>query len=107
MQPPRETVIHPSLNRPHLLMGAPRAAVMSSAACCAFVEYIMFMKWWVPGMIGSVVLWVAILWVLRECAASDPLLLRIVRRYTWYDEFYPAQSPLLANPQRVDGKWSR
>lgn len=89
MDSPRETVIHQSANRPHLLLGGDRELVLFAgltAACLAFT----LATWW--GVIIAMVIWLGSIAVLVRMGKADPLLRHVYLRHIRYQAFYPAKS---------------
>src|ERR1051326_8715419 len=89
MDTPRETIIHQSANRPHLILGGDRELVLFAgltAACLAFT----LATWW--GALIGVVFWIAAIAVLARMGKADPLLRHVYLRHIQYETFYPAKS---------------
>jgi len=89
----RRLVIHQSLIRPSLLMGAERNLVLLSAGLTALTTA----TGRVPVMLIGLVFWVCSVWVLRRCAKIDPSLSDVITRHFNYQKFYPAQ-PMFTAP---------
>ncbi len=86
---PRETSIHQSANRPHLILGGDRELVLFSgltAACVAFTVA----TWW--GAAFAITFWIVAVAVLARMAKADPLLRHVYLRHIRYKPFYPAKS---------------
>jgi type IV secretory pathway TrbD component len=86
---PRETLIHQSANRPHLILGGDRELVLFAgltAACLAFT----LASWW--GVSIGIVFWLAAVAVLARMGRADPLLRHVYLRHIRYKTFYPAKS---------------
>ena len=89
MDTPRETVIHQSANRPHLILGGDRELVLFAgltAACLAFT----LATWW--GVLIGIVFWLGSVAVLARMGKADPLLRHVYLRHIHYQTFYPAKS---------------
>src|SRR5580700_4650373 len=86
---PRETVIHQSANRPHLILGGDRELVLFAgltAVCLAFTVA----TWW--GVLIGIIFWLAAIAVLARMGKADPLLRHVYLRHIRYRAFYPAKS---------------
>ena len=89
MDTPRETVIHQSANRPHLILGGDRELVLFAgltAVCLAFT----LATWW--GVTIGIVFWLGSIAVLSRMGKADPLLRHVYLRHIKYKPFYPAHS---------------
>jgi type IV secretion system protein VirB3 len=103
MDTPRETQIHQSANRPHLLLGGDREMVLFSgltSACLAFTVA----TWW--GVVLSVILWLTAVAVLMRMGKADPLLRHVYLRHIQYHGFYPAKSPWHSATIETKKSWS-
>ena len=86
---PRETLIHQSANRPHLILGGDRELVLFAgltAVCLAFTVA----TWW--GVLIGIVFWLTAVAVLARMGKADPLLRHVYLRHIRYRAFYPAKS---------------
>jgi type IV secretion system protein VirB3 len=86
---PRETLIHQSANRPHLILGGDRELVLFAgltAVCLAFTVA----TWW--GVLIGIIFWLAAIAVLARMGKADPLLRHVYLRHIRYRAFYPAKS---------------
>lgn len=86
---PRETSIHQSANRPHLILGGDRELVLfagMTAVCLAFTVA----TWW--GVLVGIIFWLAAVAVLARMGKADPLLRHVYLRHIRYKAFYPAKS---------------
>jgi type IV secretory pathway TrbD component len=86
---PRETLIHQSANRPHLILGGDRELVLFAgltAVCLAFT----LATWW--GVCIGIIFWLAAVAVLARMGKADPLLRHVYLRHIRYKAFYPAKS---------------
>lgn len=91
MDTPRETIIHQSANRPHLILGGDRELVLFAgltAVCLAFT----LATWW--GVLIGIVFWLGAVAVLSRMGKADPLLRHVYLRHIKYKMFYPAKSGL-------------
>jgi type IV secretory pathway TrbD component len=86
---PRETIIHPSANRPHLLLGGDRELVLFAALAAAAVAFTVA-SWW--GVLIAIVFWIISAAVLGRMGKADPLLRHVYLRHIRYQAFYPAKS---------------
>jgi type IV secretory pathway TrbD component len=102
----RQIVIHPSINRPHLLLGADRDAILLSGIASAALGYSMLSVSAV-GVAGAVVLWLAAILVLRKIAAADPLMWRVYLRHRGYRDWYPARAAIWSQSAPLPRRWKR
>ena len=99
---PRETVIHQSANRPHLILGGDRELVLFSgltAACVAFTVA----TWW--SVVIGIVFWLTAVTVLAKIGKADPLLRHAYLRHIRYKPFYPAKSGRAAQSLPCRNSW--
>lgn len=99
---PRETLIHQSANRPHLILGGDRELVLFAgltAACLGFT----LSTWW--GVLIGIVFWLAAVAVLSRMGKADPLLRHVYLRHIRYGAFYPAKSSRAAVALPSKAKW--
>jgi type IV secretion system protein VirB3 len=82
-------------NRANQVLGGDRELVLTSAILCgALVFSAADFK---AAVVGGL-LWVAILFLLRKMAKSDPLMRQVYLRSLKYSDYYPAQStPFVEN----------
>ena len=102
MDTPRETVIHQSANRPHLILGGDRELVLFAgltAACLAFT----LAAWW--GVLIGIVFWLGSVAVLARMGKADPLLRHVYLRHIHYKTFYPAKSGRAAVALPLKTSW--
>lgn len=90
----RRTLIHQSLHRQNLVLGAERELAMSSAMIALLVS--------VGGMtvisgIAALTFWLAAIFVLRRMARADPLMSKVWMRHVKQQDFYSAKA----------GRWQR
>ena len=86
---PRETLIHQSANRPHLILGGDRELVLFAGltgVCIAFTVA----TWW--GVLIGIIFWLTAVAVLARMGKADPLLRHVYLRHIRYRAFYPAKS---------------
>jgi type IV secretion system protein VirB3 len=102
----RQIVVHPAINRPHLLLGADREALLGSAIACAALGYAMLSVSAV-GVAGAVGLWILLLVVFRKLAAADPLMVRAYLRHISYRDFYPARAGVDSVARQLPRRWKR
>jgi type IV secretion system protein TrbD len=99
---PRETPIHQSANRPHLILGGDRELVLFAgltAACLAFT----LATWW--GVLIGITFWVTAAAVLARMGKADPLLRHVYLKHIHYKTFYPAKSGCAAVPPSHKKTW--
>lgn len=82
-------IIHPSLHRASLVMGGEREPVMVSALLALMVGAGGMTL--VSALIAAV-FWLLALFVLRQAAKADPLLIQVWLRHINQQDFYAAQS---------------
>lgn len=85
----RRALIHQSLHRQNLVMGAERELAMSSALIALLVG--------VGGMtvisgIAAFVFWLAAIFVLRRMARADPLMSKVWMRHVKQQDLYSAKA---------------
>jgi type IV secretion system protein TrbD len=86
---PRETLIHQSTNRPHLILGGDRELVLLAgltAACLAFTLASL------TGIAVGLLVWLIAVAVLSRMGKADPMLRHVYLRHIRYASFYPAKS---------------
>jgi len=81
----REVRLYQSLVRPHLLMGAERAATMANAF---FAGMVYFLTMSLPGAIIAVSLFTVTQVVLKILAKNDAQMIAVVSRSRKYQSFY-------------------
>ncbi len=101
---PREIVIHQSCNRPNLLLGGDRELVLASAMMSAMLAFALATLW---GIASGIVLWILAVAALSRMGKADPLLRQTYIRHIRYRPYYPAKSPLSADPAPTPMSWSR
>ena len=85
----REIPIHPSANRPHLVLGGDRELVLGAALLAAVLAFAVS-TWWSFAL--AIVLWLAAVAVLARMGKADPMLRHVYLRHVRYATFYPAKS---------------
>ena len=85
----RRALIHQSLHRQNLVLGAERELAMSSALIALLVG--------VGGMtvisgIAAFVFWIAAIFVLRRMARADPLMSKVWMRHVKQQDLYSAKA---------------
>ncbi len=101
---PREIVIHQSCNRPNLLLGGDRELVLASAMMSAMLAFALA-TWW--GFVSGIALWIFAVAALSRMGKADPLLRQTYIRHIRYRPYYPAKSPISAEPTQIPLSWSR
>lgn len=102
MDRPREITIHPSANRPNLLLGGDRELVLFTGLMSAILAFAL-VTWW--GVATGVVLWLGAVAVLSRMGKADPLLRPVYLRHMKYRAYYPAKSRLTSRPMRTPRSW--
>ena len=85
----RESPIHRSGVRPHLLLGADRALVLFSGVLVGALTVTSFQ--WVA-ILAGIVIWTLALFLLRQMAKADPRMRDVYQRHLLYRRYYPARS---------------
>ena len=99
---PRETLIHQSANRPHLILGGDRELVLLAgltAACLAFTLAS------ITGIVVGLVFWLSSVAVLSRMGKADPMLRHVYLRHIRYKSFYPAKSRITSTPFANSRGW--
>jgi type IV secretion system protein VirB3 len=102
MHGPRETVFHPSINRPNLLMGGDRELVLGAAMISALFIFAL-MTWW--SILIGVVFWPVVTSMLARLAKVDPRMRDVATRSLHYKAYYPAKSRLSSCSQTQRRTW--
>jgi type IV secretion system protein VirB3 len=102
MHGPRETVFHPSINRPNLLMGGDRELVLGAAMISAMFIFAL-MTWW--SILIGVVFWPLTTSMLVQLAKVDPRMRDVATRSFQYKAYYPAKSRLLSRSTGQRRAW--
>lgn len=102
MQGPRETVFHPSINRPNLLMGGDRELVLGAAMISALFIFSL-MTWW--SILIGVLFWPSATSVLARLAKVDPNMRDVATRSFQYKAYYPAKSRVGSSSQTQRRSW--
>lgn len=89
----REIRIHPSANRPHLVLGGDRELVLCAALLAAIFAFAVS-TWW--SFVLATVLWLASVAILARMGKADPMLRHVYWRHVRYAAFYPAKSGMHA-----------
>jgi type IV secretion system protein VirB3 len=99
---PRETLIHQSANRPHLILGGDRELVLFAgltAACLAFTLASLV------GIVVGLVFWLASVAVLSRMGKADPMLRHVYLRHLRYKPFYLAKSSVHSQIAPTPKNW--
>jgi type IV secretion system protein VirB3 len=110
MDAPQKLPIHPSCNRPHLLFGADREAVIIAGMGCCVLAWSWLGGTLTRAALGfllSAALWVIVVAILQRLAKADPLMIRIYVRHRRYQDFYPARSPINAEAPVLPKRWPK
>ncbi len=99
---PREIAIHPSANRPNLLLGADRELVLVTVIVSGGLAFSLACSW---GIAVSAVLWIGSIAALQRMAKADPLLRKLYLRHVRYLAFYPAKSGLRSPSPQTPLNW--
>jgi type IV secretion system protein VirB3 len=102
MRGPRETVFHPSINRPNLLMGGDRELVLGAAMISALFIFSL-MTWW--GVLIGIAFWPVATSMLARLAKVDPMMRDVATRSFEYKAYYPAKSRLFGRSQTQRRSW--
>ena len=90
MNEPRRMVIHRSLNRPHLLLGAERSLVLMVGVITAVVLFSGTIS--VASLVLGVAFWSGSFWVLVRMGKADPQMSRVYQRHIRYRSYYSARA---------------
>jgi type IV secretory pathway TrbD component len=99
---PQETILDPSINRPHLLLGGDRELVICAGLGAAAVAFTL-MTWW--GFIIALGIWLVAIAILGRMAKADALLRHVYRRYIRYGVYYSAKSGPFARQPTLPKNW--
>ncbi|NTB05925.1 VirB3 family type IV secretion system protein [Agrobacterium tumefaciens] len=92
--------IHASLVRPLTFMGGERFPVMMGLLFCAYLAFVLSMRYGVwYGIPGSALAWVGWLGLMRHLASKDPMMWQVLKRHRKYRAFYPARGRMNAPPR--------
>lgn len=83
--------IHRALSRPNLLLGADRELVLATGLSATVLIFVVLTLY---SALFGVMLWVAIIGLLRMMAKSDPMMRQVYLRHIRYRTSYrPTSSP--------------
>src|SRR5215470_5486011 len=99
---PRETVIHQSANRPHLILGGDRELVLVAGLTSACLAFTLMS---ITGVALALVVWWGCVAVFSRMGKADPLLRHVYLRHVRYRGFYPAKSGLYSKPDSTGKSW--
>ena len=102
MDRPRETVIHQSANRPHLLLGCDRELVLFAALMSAMLIFAL-VTWW--AIVAGVAIWIGAVAVLSRMGRFDPMLRQVYVRHVKYRAFYPAKGCVRGETAATPKAW--
>lgn len=100
----REIPIYQSPNRPNLILGCDREALLSVGLLCAMLIFSIARLW---ALVVGLVAWVAAVAVLSRMAKVDPLMRHTYVRHVRYKGFYAAKSGRMAQAVEVGKSWIR
>lgn len=81
--------IHRALSRPNLLMGADRELVLITGLAAIILIFVVLTLY---SAITGIVLWIAVVGLLRQMAKADPMMRRVYLRHLRYRSHYRATS---------------
>ena len=102
MDEPREIQIHPSLNRPRLILGGERELVIYVGVISAVLIFGL-VSWW--STILGILFWIFAMAVLVRMGKADALMRRVYLRHVRYQPYYPARSGLNPVGVRLPHRW--
>ena len=102
MDTPREVLIHASVHRPRLILGADRELVIALGLICSILIFGL-VTWW--SIIFGVLLWVIGIAFLARIGKIDALIRPIYLRHIKYQAFYRAKSSPLNSGVRLPRGW--
>ena len=85
----RQSPIHRSGIRAHLLLGADRELVLFSGLLVAALTVTSFQA---VSIVTGIVIWTVSLFLLRQMAKADPRMRDVYQRHLLYRRYYPARS---------------
>lgn len=83
------TPMHPSVNRPQLLMGGDREMVLLAGLLCGVMAVSVMT---IASFVIAAFSFGAIVVVLARIGKADPLMRKVYGRHVRYRDFYPAKS---------------
>jgi type IV secretion system protein TrbD len=99
---PRETLIHPSMNRPNQLLGGDRELVLLTLLISVSLAFSLATLW---GVLIAVGFWISGVAVLQRMGKADPMLRQIYMRHIRYRSFYSAKSGLFSRCVPHPSRW--
>jgi type IV secretion system protein VirB3 len=102
MDTPREIMIHPSVHRPRLILGADRELVLFVGLISAILVFALI-RWW--SILMGILLWLVAVTLLVRMGKEDPLMRQVYLRHVKYEAFYPAKSGLRCSGVRLPRAW--
>ena len=104
MDTPREILIHPSVHRPRLILGADRELVIFLGLLAAILVFAL-VTWW--SVVTGVILWLAGVSLLVGMGREDVLLRHVYLRHVKYRAFYPAAAHVHSCAAPLPRAWSK
>jgi type IV secretion system protein TrbD len=102
MDTQQETIIHASVLRPRLILGADRELVLFIGLISAIFVFALVTWWSVTLGIG---LWLVGVALLVRMGKEDPLMRKVYLRHVRYQAFYPAKGGLHLSGVRLRRGW--
>ena len=104
MEAPREILIHPSVHRPRLILGADRELVIFLGLLAAILVFVL-VTWW--SVVTGVILWLVGVGLLVGMGREDVLLRHVYLRHVKYRAFYPAAAHVDSCAAPLPRAWSK
>lgn len=102
MDAPREIIIHPSVDRPRLILGADRELVIFVGLMSAILVFAL-VTWW--SIILGIFFWLVGVALLVRMGKLDALMRKVYLRHVKYQAFYPAKAALRSSGVRLPRVW--
>lgn len=102
MDSPREITIHPSVQRPRLILGGDRELVISLGLVSAILVFAL-VTWW--SVVLGIALWLGGVALLARMGKEDHLMRQVYARHVRYQAFYRAKGVLHSSGVRLPRAW--
>src|SRR5579872_704693 len=102
MDAPRQIAIHPSVDRPRLILGADREMVLFIGLISAILVFAL-VTWW--SILLGTGLWLTGVALLVRMGKADTQMRKVYLRHVRYQAFYPAKSGIHSAGVRLPRGW--
>ena len=102
MDTPRQITIHPSVDRPRLILGADREMVIFVGLISAILVFAL-VTWW--SIMLGIGLWLVGVALLVRMGKEDPQMRKVYLRHVRYQAFYPAKGGFRLSGVRLPRGW--